>query len=224
VRGARCELGGVDRPRGRAEPVADTLAVVGRFESVLGAGLASLLQTDRRIRVLASGLEHVAVEDALRQWAPHVAILPHTIELSAIERLQAVWPEIGVMVFGREASPADAIRLLAAGANFVALEAPDVDILEAVHKTASGERFFVAADGRRVERRYPRNAESLTEREREVLALLVRDASYRQVAVALGISVRTAQKHAANIFPKLGVRRRRDVVGIRVPADENGVV
>lgn len=108
------------------------------------------------------------------------------------------------------------MRLLGAGANCVALSAPHVDVVGAVRSTARDERFFVNASGERVERRYPADAEPLTKREREVLALLVKAASYPEVAYALGMGLRTAEKHAAQIFRKLRVGSKRDLVGIPI--------
>ena len=54
--------------------------------------------------------------------------------------------------------------------------------------------------------------DQLTERERMVLTYLLRGASSKEVARALGISPRTADFHRANIIEKLGARNTADVV------------
>lgn len=52
------------------------------------------------------------------------------------------------------------------------------------------------------------DASGLSPREREVAALMAEGCSNRQIAEALFISIATVERHASNIFNKLGVRRR----------------
>ena len=52
------------------------------------------------------------------------------------------------------------------------------------------------------------NPHGLTDRERQVLALLARGRSIKQVATSLGISVKTADRHVQNIYAKIGVSSR----------------
>jgi DNA-binding NarL/FixJ family response regulator len=54
----------------------------------------------------------------------------------------------------------------------------------------------------------PQTADALTEREREVLALVAQGLSNQQIADALVISERTARTHVSNILGKLGVASR----------------
>ncbi len=63
-------------------------------------------------------------------------------------------------------------------------------------------------------RRAAQRVGELTEREREVLALVRRGMSSREVAERLHVSVRTVDSHLARIYGKLGVRSRRDLVGL----------
>jgi DNA-binding NarL/FixJ family response regulator len=190
---------------------------IGRFDSVVGLGLAALLRSDERVRVRMVDLADFERECVLRE-RPDVAILAQGSGPADVERLQSVCPGTSVLVFAHSVTHAEGLRFLVAGANCVSLSVPDVDVLAAVHETARGARFFIAGDGRRVERRYPRDAAPLTKRERQVLALLVKDASYPQVAAALGVSIRTAEKHAGNLLRKLQVRSKRDLIGMPLSA------
>jgi DNA-binding NarL/FixJ family response regulator len=191
--------------------------VVARFERVVALGLTAVLRDDRGLRVLERDLDDVALERALVRWSPRVAILDETAEPAFVERLFSVRPQTRVVVFAHDPSLAQGMRLLGVGANCVALSAPRVDVVDAVHSTARDERFFANASGERVERGYPADAEALTKREREVLVLLVKGASYPEVAHELGMGVRTAEKHAARIFRKLQVGGKRDLVGMPIP-------
>lgn len=197
-------------------PAVDSV-VLGQFDSVVGLGLVALLRSDERVRVLARDLDALGLELALARWVPRVMILASTTELGVLERLRCAGRETRLLVLGYELSSAAGLRILGAGASCVALGATDVDVLAAVHETARGERFFVARDGRRVEPKCPEGAERLTVREREVLSLLVMGAPYLQVGHVLEMSIRTAEKHAASIRKKLGVRRNRELVGMSQP-------
>jgi DNA-binding NarL/FixJ family response regulator len=202
------------RLTGELEPPAIVSVVLGRFDSVVGLGLAALMRSDNRVRVLARDVDGLSLELALARWAPCVMILASTTELGVLEHLRSVAPDTRLLVLGYELSSATGMRILGAGANCVALGAPDVDVPAAVHETARGERFFAAREGWRVERNCVAGARQLTVREREVLALLVEGATYQQVGHALGMSARTAEKHAGSIFRKLGVRRKRELEGM----------
>jgi DNA-binding NarL/FixJ family response regulator len=197
---------------GRSDRSAVVSVVLGRFDSVVGLGLVALLRSDERVRLLGHDLDGARLESALAEWRPRVTILASTTEPAVLGRLRVRVQDTRVLVVGYQLSPAVGLQILGAGANCVALGAhdEDVDVLAAIHKTARGERFFTARDGWRVD---PDGAEQLTPRERDVLALLVQGATYLQIGQALGMSARTAEKHAKSMFPKLGVRSKRELVG-----------
>jgi DNA-binding NarL/FixJ family response regulator len=191
--------------------------VLGRFDQVLSIALPVLLRVDCRLRILEGGLADAALGVALRRWEPHVAILGERAEPAVAEHLQSVHPETRVLVLAHDPTLGHGMRLLAAGANCVAWSAPDVDFVATVHLTAQGHRFFAAASGERVERRYPVDAEVLTGREKEVLVLLAKNASYSEIAAVLHMAVRTAETHAASIRQKLHVQDKRDLIGMPIP-------
>ena len=56
--------------------------------------------------------------------------------------------------------------------------------------------------------------EPLTERELEILQLIERGLSDREIAESLNIAVSTAKKHASTIYGKLGVKRRTQAVAV----------
>ena len=66
--------------------------------------------------------------------------------------------------------------------------------------------------------------DDLTQREREILRLLVARYSDREIAEALFISYRTVTTHVANIFDKLGVNSRREAAAVALQHPERGDV
>jgi DNA-binding NarL/FixJ family response regulator len=196
-----------------------TTVVLGRLDSVLALGAATLLRDDPRLQVIDCGPADRALEDALAGWEPEVAVVGETVDAKMVEHLRAIRPQTMMLVLAHDPNHDAGIRLLAAGANCVARCVPELDLGAMVHRTAQGRRFFATADGSWIERRYPSRAEPLTEREREVLVHLTKGASYSEIACALGISYRTVQTYVPRIIAKLGVHHRRELLGMPVPGE-----
>ena len=122
----------------------------------------------------------------------------------------------------------EAIR---AGASGFALKSrPLEELLSAIRVIAAGEallapsvtrRLIARFAGRAAPARAPRELDSLTEREREVLALVAHGLSNAELAEALHVSVPTAKTHVSRLLAKLGARDRTQLVVI---AYESGVV
>lgn len=120
---------------------------------------------------------------------------------------------------------------LRAGASGFALKSrPLEELLSAIRVIAAGEALLAPSVTRRLIARFadrvaparaPRELDSLTEREREVLALIARGLSNAELAGALHVSVPTAKTHVSRVLTKLGARDRTQLVVI---AYESGVV
>ena len=82
-------------------------------------------------------------------------------------------------------------------------------MLNAIHLASRGLQLAPRASPRRSGRA---DGGLLTRREAEVLPLLAQGATNRQIAVALGIGVETVRTHARNIYRKLGVSSRSELV------------
>jgi predicted ATPase/DNA-binding CsgD family transcriptional regulator len=78
--------------------------------------------------------------------------------------------------------------------------------------------YALADEGRAVAQKPPSRIGSLTEREREVAALITRGATNRAIAEALVISERTVERHVANIFAKLDFGSRTQIAALAVEA------
>lgn len=191
-------------------------AVVGRFDPLVGHGLAHVLNGDPRVRVIASGLEHAELERTVVDHAPGIVVLDETAEPFALPRLRSLQPATGVIVIAHHPSREYGMSLLTSGATCLARSASEADILVAIHFTAQGGRLFVSADGERAERRYPSDARHLTPRETEILEHLSLGRSNPEIARALQIGVETVHTHVAHIRQKLKVQSKRDLIGIPV--------
>jgi DNA-binding NarL/FixJ family response regulator len=123
----------------------------------------------------------------------------------------------------------EALRAGASG--FVLKSRPLEELLTAIRTVAAGEallapsvtRRLIAhfAAGAQAPRPGPRGLEELTEREREVLALVARGLSNAELAELLYVSLPTVKTHVSRILTKLGARDRTQLV---VLAYESGLV
>ena len=89
-------------------------------------------------------------------------------------------------------------------------EAPET-IVAAVRAVARGERLWTAEQftrARRWREEVDERWSALTEREREVLALVAAGKSNKEIAQALNVTVRTVEFHVSNVLGKLGLTSR----------------
>jgi DNA-binding NarL/FixJ family response regulator len=136
---------------------------------------------------------------------------------AGMSALKAVRPEICIIVTGPGNRDEDVLRAISAGAKgYICEEAPADEFKKAIREVCSGSvwlprrvmaRFIERAtiSARRVE---PRNDSKISDREREVLRLLVSGCSNREIAQELGIIERTVKAHVAQLLRKVGVTNR----------------
>ena len=196
-----------------------TAVALGRFNTLLSHGLRQILSEDAHLQIVDTDLDISALELVAAQQASLIALLDEDSVANpfVLLRLRASQPTIGIVVLAHRPAHAYGLRLLAAGASCLPKDASAADILAVIRITAEGRRVFASADRRMVERSYPAMTTPLTPRETEVLECLSRGESHAEVALALQMGVETARKHAASIYRKLGVRSKRELLGMPVP-------
>jgi NarL family two-component system response regulator LiaR len=121
-------------------------------------------------------------------------------------------PDIGkVAVFGTDVTPDLIVDMNTAGAaGFISKALPGHEIAEALVRIARGERVVAAPVTEHFEQElaWPGKDAGLTERESQVLVLLARGLSNREIASAMYLSPETVKGYVSQAFVKLGVRNR----------------
>ncbi len=149
--------------------------------------------------------------------------MPGTDGLEATRRIAALDGTDGVRViilttFDLDEYVYGALRAGASG--FLLKDTPPADLLEAVRLVARGDALLAPSVTRRLIEEFARRPPpavpdrpapalaGVTEREREVLALVAQGASNKAIGATLSISERTARTHVSNILMKLGLGSR----------------
>jgi DNA-binding NarL/FixJ family response regulator len=191
--------------------------VVGCLEPLLARGILDALRTDRRVRVIVSGLMGSAFEDEVRRQTPRLVVLGEKVAYSQLSRVRSAELPPEILVVVQDRAELVGPLLLGAGVSCLASGATTRDLLKAVHLAASGQPTFSCINEvERAERSYPTDVAQLTERELEILRRLSEGYTNPEIAEALQIGIGTVRTHVSRIFQKLDVHSRRDLLGMRV--------
>jgi DNA-binding NarL/FixJ family response regulator len=164
------------------------------------------------VAVAADGREALARFPAAR---PDVVVLdlqipaPDGVEVTT--QVVALDPDVRVLVLSASGEQADVLAAVKAGASgYLVKSASREDLLDAVRRVAAGDPVFTPGLAGLVLGEFQRDTEQtpLTERETEVLRMVAKGLSYRQIADRLVVSHRTVQNHVQNTLRKLQMHNR----------------
>jgi DNA-binding NarL/FixJ family response regulator len=204
-----------------------TRVLIADDDDLMRAGLVELLTADPGIEIVgqaATGRE--AVERA-RRLTPEVVLMdirmPDLDGIAATAALARTAPGARVLILTTFEQDDYIFGALRAGASgFLLKRARPEELLAAVHTIAAGEALLSPSVTRRVIDRMAQQPtpelanqaklEVLTPREREVLALIARGLSNREIAAALAVEESTIRTHVKRILMKLELRDRVQAV------------
>jgi len=186
------------------------------------AGLALLVSAEDDLEAVGeAGSTDEALAEA-RSLQPDVIVLDAGLckqgETDIIQALAREHPAGKVLVLSVQDEPQDLREALELGASgYVLKQALETDLVPAIREVAEGRRYVPPELGARLiaaETAEQRRAEEdpLSDREHEVLRLLVLGHTNQEISEKLFISVRTAETHRAHIMQKLRLSTRAELV------------
>jgi two-component system response regulator NreC len=196
--------------------------------NVVRDGLRLLLDAQPDITVSAEATTGRKAVVLARQDCPDVVVLdismPDLDGIQATSLIRVECPQAQVLILTMHESDTYFFRALQAGAaGYVLKKAASEDLINAVRAVARGEAFFYPALARKLLNNYlehigstssvgPPGYEELSDREREIMFLLVRGLSNQEIAEKLVISPSTVQTHRTHILQKLDLETTIDLV------------
>ncbi len=201
--------------------------------AVVRSGLRTLLSTAEGIEVVGEaedGLETLRLVESLR---PQMVLLdismPPESGVKTAQQLKEKYPAVIVLFLTMHEDETllhEALRAGAAG--YLIKRADEAEILQAIHAASRGDLYVHPAMTRALlhpsaatEERRGSSTDTLTPREVDVLRLLVRGNTNRQIAGLLGLSIRTVENHRANLMGKLGLTSRVELMNY---AEDHGLI
>ncbi len=187
-------------------------------------GLTGSLNAEPDLRVVAEADNGALAIKLFREHRPDVVLMDGRLPgLSGVETLAALrreFPAARVLMLSIDEGEEDVYRALQAGAAGYLPKATQLqELLKAIRAVHAGERFLPPALAARLAERGP--GATLTARELEVLELVSKGLSNREIAAALGCSETTAKWHLKNIMSKLDVTDRTEATRVAV---ERGIL
>lgn len=182
-------------------------------------GLAELLERDRLVSVAAMTGNPAEVQGLLDEHHPDALILdlnmPGTDGISLMQELKAEGFTLPILILTVSEAEEDLARALRSGANGYLLKSMEPDeVIDAIERAVKGETVVAPAmTAKLVSLLDAKSAtesvlNSLTQREREILAHLARGESNKAIARQLDISYDTVKLHVRHILAKLNLSSR----------------
>jgi NarL family two-component system response regulator LiaR len=182
-------------------------------------GLAAMLSAERDMAWVgeaSDGVEAISTAPAL---APDVVlmdlVMPRLDGVGAIEALKPLLPQTRFVVLTSVLDPIEVRRAVAVGADgFLLKNASTQELVTVIQAAHRGQRVMApeVTDALAASERSAGRGADLTQRERELLALMARGLSNLEISNALSIAMPTVKFHVTNILAKLHADNRTEAV------------
>jgi len=194
---------------------------------IIRRGLKQLLTAKPGWEVVAEAKNGREAVTLAEQFKPEIVVMdismPELNGLEASRRIKKALPKTEIVILTLHFSDQLVHDIVEAGARaYIMKSDADRDLISAVEALSHRRSFFtpkaaeMVLNGFRKRNAAPDTVQEfrnrLTPREREIVQLLAEGKSSKEVAVALGISVKTAETHRANIMRKLEIHSVSELV------------
>ncbi len=180
-------------------------------------GLIALLKLDTTIEVVATALNGVEAYDCICKQSVDLLITDISMpEMSGVELTKKVkekFPQVKVLVLSMYNDREIVSEILMAEADgYILKNAGRQELLNAIHKLADDGAYFsneilsIMLDKVKRKRKEETELKNITEREKEILKLIMKEYSSEQIAEELFISKNTVDTHRKNILEKTQIK------------------
>lgn len=186
-------------------------------------GLRADLERNGDAMVVAEASDGGEAITRAREQMPDVVLmdlqLPTVSGVEATRRIVEESPHARVLILSASGEEVDVMEAVKAGAcGYLLKSTKTEEVIDAVRRVSGGESVFspslagmVLQEFRRMASRDPAEP-TLTARENEVLVLVAKGYTYREIAEKLFLSIKTVQNHVQNILAKLQLHKRYELM------------
>lgn len=191
---------------------------------IVRQGLRALLEAETDFNVIGTAGDGLEALDLVRKLNPDVVVLdlmmPGLNGLEVARQLNKQKPNTKIIILSMYDDEGFVLEALSNGVSaYVLKDAGSSDLIQAVREVKAGHRYLSPPLSDRAIEVYEQMTkagttdkyETLTTREREVLHLTAEGHTNNEIAVRLGISVRTAETHRSKVMNKLDIHNQADL-------------
>lgn len=193
--------------------------VVAEDYTILREGLRALLSSNPHFEVVGEAEDGKDAIRCVERCKPDLVLMdlsmPRISGLDAIREIKRLCPETKILALTVHKAEEYILAALEAGAHgYVLKDASHAELVMAIKSVLSGKPYITPGISEKVIKGYlewkkthtPRSAwDRLTQRERQVLKLIAEGYKNKEIADYLYISIKTVEKHRANLMKKLGL-------------------
>lgn len=184
---------------------------------VVRSGMRTLLENADGIQVVGEAADGAQALELAGRLRPDVVLsdlrLGDGIDGVGVARALRDVPDVAVLILTTYDHDTDIMRAVEAGAvGYLLKDAAPADIVRAVVAAAAGEMVLSAEQSHRVVQSMRAGTRALSEREKEVLALVAQGLSNTAIAGTLFVSEATVKTHLAHVYDKLEAPNRTAAV------------
>ncbi len=212
-----------------------TRILLAEDHAILREGVKSLLAELPGLEIAGEAEDGREAVELARQLQPDLILMdlsmPHLNGIEAIKQVKRQDPHVRILVMTVHNSDEYLRAALEAGADgYVLKEESHLELLNAIRNVVTGGthvssrlcgRVVNGYLGRSTAQQTGGVGDTLTDREREVLKLVAEGRRNRDIALALSVSVKTVEKHRANVMRKLDVHT---AAGLTAYAIDHGLL
>jgi DNA-binding NarL/FixJ family response regulator len=199
---------------------------------VVRKGLWSCLSTKTHLKIVGEACNGDETIQKVKELSPDIVLMdvemPQKDGLAVTNVLRKDAPDVKVLILSMQSGRDTVLRIIKAGARgYMLKDAPTEELVRAIEAVHAGEAFFSPPVAQIALNQYVTDADDtkplakLSERESEVVALIAEGKSNKEIAMHLGIGVRTIETHRERIMRKLDIH---SVAGLTKFAIANGMI
>lgn len=191
---------------------------------VVRGGIKMILEDDSKIKVVSQAADGVEACRLVSRDKPDILLLdismpPGQSGMVACEKVTKTYPNTKVIILTMFAEPEYLLFTLRGGASgYVLKNSTPEQLREAVHTVAEGGRYIHPTMTELLAKHIASTSNSsasiqnLTSRELEILQLIARGFTNKEIADKVFLSVKTVEAHRSKIYKKLNLKTRADAV------------